>query len=148
MSQKLLAPSLPPQGGVNDTFLSVASRWHPPLGGMRGAALCPGLIGVSLSGYCLADDNKTFSCVVIKDKNTFVGMMSALCAYIDVVCRNVPVMQAWRWHCAIHHHPSYEGLPYHQKKKYLTVKNVAFGHKKWYMVMGCWLWIIGFWIGD
>ena len=38
-SQKLLAPSLLPQGGVNDTFLSVASRWHPPLGGQRGAAL-------------------------------------------------------------------------------------------------------------
>ena len=61
------------------------------------AALCPGLMGVSLSGYCLADDNKPFSCVVIKDKNTFAGMMSALCcAYIDVVCRNVPVMQACR----------------------------------------------------
>ena len=52
--------------------------------------------GLSLSGYCLADNNKTFSCVVIKDKNTFAGMMSALCAYIDVVCRNVPVMQACR----------------------------------------------------
>ena len=58
---------------------------------------CPGLMGVSLSGYCLADDYKPFSCVVIKDKNTFVGMMSALCcAYIDVVWRNVPVMQACR----------------------------------------------------
>ena len=39
------------------------------------AALCPRLIGVSLSGYCLADDNKTFSCVVLKDKNTFAGTL-------------------------------------------------------------------------
>ena len=31
--------------------------------------------GVSLSGYYLADDNKTFSCVVIKDKNTFAGTL-------------------------------------------------------------------------
>ena len=57
---KAFSPLLAPPRG-SERYLSFSRKpMTSPLGGNEGALLCPGLMGVSLSGYCLADNNNCF----------------------------------------------------------------------------------------